>query len=91
MKNATLEVIGMTIRRIRLAAGMTQEQLAEAADCHVNYISMVERGHRNPSALNLLFIARALRVHPSELFQDITEGRLRKLPPKSARRLRGGK
>lgn len=41
---------------------MTQEQVAEAADLHTNYISSVERGERNISICNIERIARALNV-----------------------------
>lgn len=50
---------------------MTQEQVAEKADLHVNYISSVERGHRNLSIGNIERIAHALGV-PMPLL--LTEG-----------------
>jgi transcriptional regulator with XRE-family HTH domain len=50
------------IRRIRLEQQLTQEQVAEAADLHTNYISSVERGERNISICNIERIARALNV-----------------------------
>ncbi|WP_083457997.1 helix-turn-helix domain-containing protein [Herbaspirillum hiltneri] len=50
------------IRRIRLERQLTQEQVAEAADLHTNYISSVERGERNISICNIERIARALNV-----------------------------
>jgi transcriptional regulator with XRE-family HTH domain len=50
------------IRRIRLEQQLTQEQVAEAAELHTNYISSVERGERNISICNIERIARALNV-----------------------------
>ena len=46
---------------------MTQEQLAEVADLHPNYVSSVERGERNISIVNIEKIARALGVTMSKL------------------------
>jgi transcriptional regulator with XRE-family HTH domain len=40
---------GEIVRRRRLAAGLTQEALADRAKLHPTYIGMVERGVRNPT------------------------------------------
>jgi transcriptional regulator with XRE-family HTH domain len=56
-------------RRIRLEKKLTQEQVAEAAELHTNYISSVERGERNISICNIERIARALDVPIYELLQ----------------------
>lgn len=50
------------VRRVRRAQGLTQEQLAERAHLHPNYISSVERGERNISIRNIERIALALAV-----------------------------
>ena len=50
------------MRRIRLEKKLTQENVAEAADLHPNYISSVERGQRNISICNIARIADALGV-----------------------------
>lgn len=50
------------MRRIRREKGLTQEQVAEAADLHPNYVSSVERGERNISICNIARIADALGV-----------------------------
>jgi len=60
--------VGRTIRRLRLAKGWTQEELAQRAKLHPTYIGGIERGERNVGLDNLLKIASALRVHPSALF-----------------------
>lgn len=83
-----LATVGKTIRRIRKERGLTQEQLAERADCHPNYVGGVERGERNVALLNILYFARALGVRPERLFEDLTDIKLRRLPTKSAKRLR---
>ena len=54
--------IGGRIRTIRLKNGMTQEQLAEAANLSVPYISHIERGFKRPSLETLVRVAGALHV-----------------------------
>lgn len=48
------------LRDARKKAGLTQERLAEAADVHLNYIGLLERGQRSPSLDVMLRIAKAL-------------------------------
>jgi transcriptional regulator with XRE-family HTH domain len=63
--------LGATIRKQRLALGLSQEQLAERADLHWTYIGGIERGERNVSLLNIVKIARALKITPSRLLLDV--------------------
>jgi transcriptional regulator with XRE-family HTH domain len=58
------------MRELRLARGMTQEQLAEACDMHVNSISAIERGVANVSYLALLKISKALGTATEELLRE---------------------
>ncbi|CAB3688137.1 helix-turn-helix domain-containing protein [Trinickia soli] len=55
------------MRRIRKAKQLTQENVAEAAELHPNYVSSVERGERNISICNIARIAKALGVPMAEL------------------------
>ena len=43
-----------------MAAGLSQEKLAETAGLHPTYVSMVERGIRNPTLDVAARIAKAL-------------------------------
>jgi len=61
------------IRRIRLDKKLTQEQVAELADLHTNYISSVERSERNISICNIERIAFALDVPMYVLLQVYKE------------------
>jgi transcriptional regulator with XRE-family HTH domain len=58
------------MRRIRKAKAFTQEQVAERAGLHPNYISSVERCERNISLRNIERIAYALGVTMAELVAD---------------------
>lgn len=55
------------VRRLRVAAGLSQEALAERADLHRTYVSSVERAERNVSLENIFRLAKALGVDPREL------------------------
>jgi hypothetical protein len=63
--------LGKTLRRRRLALGLSQEGLAEKADLHWTYIGGIERGERNVSLLNIVRLARALGITASQLLADV--------------------
>ena len=62
-----LLMFGKKLREWRKRRGLSQEELAEKSHLHRNYVSDVERGTRNISLLNILALARALKVKPSKL------------------------
>ena len=59
--------LGEAIRTQRTNLGLTQEKLAERCGFDRTYISLLERGKRNPSFLNLLRLAEGLRTSVSKL------------------------
>ena len=63
--------IGERIRTLRKRNGMTQEQLAEAANLSVPYISHMERGFKRPSLETLVRLAVALHVTADVLLSGI--------------------
>ncbi|ACV69804.1 transcriptional regulator, XRE family (plasmid) [Desulfohalobium retbaense DSM 5692] len=66
-----LEELGQEIKSRRKQLGLSQEKLADKCGFDRTYISMVERGKRNPSLLNLLKIAKGLEASVSELTEVI--------------------
>ncbi len=60
-------LVGANIRKARLAAGMTQEELAERSGFSQQYISGLERGKRNPTIVSVYELALALGVSHEEL------------------------
>jgi len=59
--------LGQAIRELRLTAGLSQEAFADRCGMHRTYVGGIERGERNVSFANLLRVAGALGVRPSEL------------------------
>ena len=60
--------LGQRIAGLRKARKLTQEQLAEAIGCSVEFISLVERGVNAPSAAGLEKFAKILKTEVKELF-----------------------
>ena len=62
------ERLGEIIRVKRKELGYSQEAFASLCGVHRTYMGAVERGERNLSLMNIIRIANALDVQPSELF-----------------------
>jgi transcriptional regulator with XRE-family HTH domain len=62
-------IVGDNVRRLRLARGLTQEQLAFESKIDLTYMGGIERGRRNPSLLVISRIALALGVEPTDLLR----------------------
>lgn len=69
------QVLGEEVRERRKALGLSQESLAAAADLHVNYLSLIERGINNPTLTKIHSLATALGIKASDLLRA-TERRL---------------
>ena len=65
-------LFGRRVKALRLERGLSQEKLAELADLHRNYVGGIERGERNVALLNIVALARALKVRPSKLLEIIS-------------------
>ncbi|MFT3784913.1 MAG: helix-turn-helix transcriptional regulator [Tepidisphaeraceae bacterium] len=64
-------MLGDTIKRARLAAGLTQEALAAAAGLSREYVNYLERGKRQPTVEVFLRLCRGMKVHPSDLLERL--------------------
>ena len=60
-------LIGRNFARIRQAQGLTQEQVEERSGHSQQYISKLENGERNPTAVTIYELAQALGVCHVEL------------------------
>jgi transcriptional regulator with XRE-family HTH domain len=61
------QIIAANIKRLRIAKGFSQEELAHVCGYHRTYVGMVERGERNISIATLEALAGALGVEPHRL------------------------
>jgi len=66
-----LTALGTQIKAVRKAQGLTQEQLAEACEFDPTYVSLLERGLRNPPFLTLYKIAEQLECSMKRFFEGI--------------------
>lgn len=64
-------LFGERVRALREERGWSQEELAERAHLHRNYVGGVERGERNIALLNILELAHALHIKSSKLFETL--------------------
>jgi transcriptional regulator with XRE-family HTH domain len=55
-------MVGRNVRRLRIAAGLSQAELAERMGVDRAYVSGLELGQRNPTIVTLWHIAKALGV-----------------------------
>ena len=62
-----VKIFGERVRSARYKMGISQELLADRSGLHRTYIGTIERGERNPALRNILRIADALNVDPSDL------------------------
>ena len=61
------KLFGNKVREARNLLGLSQEELADLCGLDRTYIGGVERGERNISLINIIKIANALKVNPSDL------------------------
>jgi transcriptional regulator with XRE-family HTH domain len=74
-------MLGDEIRKVRLAANLTQEDLAFEAGISRNYVSLLELNQKSPTVDVLFRIARALGIRASNLIaaveKNVTRARRR--------------
>jgi transcriptional regulator with XRE-family HTH domain len=64
---------GQILRALRRDAGLSQEQLAFAAEIERNFVSLIERGVNQPSIRVVFKLAHALNVPASEMLRLVEE------------------
>ncbi len=64
-------LLGQRLKSYRMHKGLSQEKLAELADCHPTYIGQLERGEKNATIESIVRLTRALEISLSELFDKL--------------------
>ena len=64
------QIMAENLRVLRLAAHISQEELAGLCGLHRTYISDIERCNRNVSIDNIEKIAKALHITASDLLKE---------------------
>lgn len=62
---------GQVLRKHRLAAGLSQEQLGLESGVQRNFISLIETGQNQPTIGTIFRLAGALNVKASKLVSDV--------------------
>lgn len=62
-----MQAIGKRIKQLRLAKGLTQQELAEQANISTTHMSVIERGVKYPRLDTFIGIANALEVSADTL------------------------
>lgn len=66
-----ISIFGKVLREQRELKKLSQEKLAELCDLDRTYISLLERGLRQPTISTLFKISDALDISPSELVKKV--------------------
>jgi transcriptional regulator with XRE-family HTH domain len=66
-----LKELGLRIRDLRRAKGLSQEDLADKCGVHRTFMGTVERGESNLSFSNIFKVASTLGISLSALFEGV--------------------
>ena len=70
MSEDVRRMVGDNVRRLRLAAGLSQAELAHRMGVDRAYVSGLEQGQRNPTVISLWHVAKALGVPVRSFFDE---------------------
>jgi transcriptional regulator with XRE-family HTH domain len=68
-RDEILNSFGKKLQKLRTDRNLSQEKLAEIGGFDRTYISLLERGVRNPSLVNIFRLAKALNITPDKLLK----------------------
>ena len=66
-------IFGANLRRYRLAAGLSQEAVAERMGVDRAHVSSMERGQQNVTLLTLWHASQAVGVQPPQLLDELAD------------------
>jgi transcriptional regulator with XRE-family HTH domain len=64
-------VLSQEIRKARLSAGLTQEELAGKARISREYVNYLEKGKRQPTVAVFIRLCKAMNIHPPDLLERV--------------------
>jgi transcriptional regulator with XRE-family HTH domain len=70
MSEDVRKLVGRNVKRLRVAAGISQAELAERMGVDRAYISGLELGQRNPTVVTLWHLRQALGVKLAAFFHE---------------------
>ncbi|HYS54132.1 MAG TPA: helix-turn-helix transcriptional regulator [Thermoanaerobaculia bacterium] len=75
-----LGILGEVLVRVRERAGLKQLELAARLGVPASYLSKIENGTRRLDVIELIQIARAMRVDPADIVREIEKAMKRPTP-----------
>ena len=69
MEKSVVSAFGVVLRRLRIEANLTQEQLGMEANIQRKHISALELGDKQASLSTVFKLAKALKIKPAKLIQ----------------------
>jgi transcriptional regulator with XRE-family HTH domain len=67
------DAFAQVLRRLRKDKGLSQEELAHQSDLDRTYISLLERGLRQPSLSSILRLSKSLGVSSADILAEVEE------------------
>ena len=64
---------GIILKKYRKKNNLSQEKLSEASDLDRTYISLLERGQRQPSLKTILSISKVFGVSATDIISKVEE------------------
>ncbi len=72
-RSAIQRRLGRAVKQVRVARGLTQEQVSASSGLHPTYISDIERGARNPSWEAMTKLADGIGVSVADIGRAFDE------------------
>lgn len=73
MSEDVRHTVGRNVKRLRMAADLSQAELAERMGVDRAYVSGLDLGQRNPTVVTLWHISKALGVKLKSFFEEIKQ------------------
>lgn len=64
---------GQVLRELRISKSITQEKLAFEAELDRTFISLLERGQRQPTLSTIFQLSKALQISPEKIIAQVSQ------------------